>query len=135
MFSSRNDSRYLRQPITEGWRNRDLLARRRTLGSGGLLVWDLRRLGKQCFSSPSCLFSLSTFHRRPSEPSATVSCRSRKAVAHGENQRSSPISVLSKLLRERLYVLDFRSSCPDWRVFLIHRLTYTLQYEDLNHSR
>jgi len=71
----------------------------------------------------------------PSKSFATVSCRSRKAVAHGETQQSSPISVLSKLLRERLYVLDFRSSCPDWWVFLIHRLTYTLNYEDLNYSR
>jgi len=71
----------------------------------------------------------------PSKSFATVSCRSRKAVAHGETQRSSPISVSSKSLRERLYVLDFRSSCPNLRVFLIHRLTYIPKYEDLNYSR
>ena len=38
-------------------------------------------------------------------------------------------------MSERLYILDFRSSCPDWRVLMILRLTYTLQYEDLNYSQ
>ena len=36
---------------------------------------------------------------------------------------------------QHLYVLDFRSSCPDWQAFLILRLIYTFHYEDLNDSR
>jgi len=48
---------------------------------------------------------------------------------------NSLITVLSKSVSERLYVLDFRSSYADRRVFLILRFTYIFKYEDLNCSR
>ena len=40
-------------------------------------------------------------------------------------------------MSEHLYVLDFRSSCPDWQVFIYFQvdLLDTLKYEVLNYSR